>query len=122
MFWTEEYHVGKNKKIELSRGDNFLRINECETYKKVEDLSVIEQINEKSARWGDPYEGTNYYIQMQLNSKGSRLANIRIILKNEARRIHVLSGFFEGESFKVIPHSGNEFTYYTRCKKEEVEK
>lgn len=114
-------------KIDLSYGGKreFLRINKKKNesvYKRISDLSEISQINDKSMRWGDPYEGTNYYIQMQLNSEGDWLENIRIIRKNEARRIPMLSGFFEGESFKVIPHPDKEFTYYTRCKKEEVKK
>lgn len=126
VIWKKEYQ-GMGLKIDLSYGGKreFLRINKKKNesvYKRISDLSEISQINDKSMRWGDPYEGTNYYIQMQLNSEGDWLENIRIIRKNEARRIPMLSGFFEGESFKVIPHPDKEFTYYTRCKKEEVKK
>lgn len=118
MFWTEEYS-GKKFKIELSRGKKFLRINEERTYKKVEDSSTIEQINERSARWNDPYKGHNYYIQRQLNADREGLPNIRIIRIDEAWRIPVL---FKEEEFIVTPYSDKKFTYYTRCKKEEVEK
>ena len=85
----------------------------------IRHLKTCKQINDTSARWRDPYEGLNYYIQLQLNSKANRLPNIRIIRKDEARRILVL---FENDSFKVTPHRDKKFTYYVRCKKEEVEK
>lgn len=84
------------------------------TYKRVTDLKDIEQIENRSVNWDEPYIGEKYYIFVQKNAKGEGLGNIKIVDKNNfdfIERMEILKG-----NIGIIESS--DCIYYKLHKKE----